>query len=173
MRNLLIVLCCVCTQVFCYFPRSSLGNSEIIGNLQEGLMIPLADFTYMGAKTDKGSPCLRYKSRIFPEADFIFIHDLFDYPLRLEEYADWFTQADFAFFHHKERGFVNGGMDGTTPILMQRWENCDSYYFQLFLGRGREGFCCFVYLPKLAYQEELCYWEDFFDELPFLIQISR
>ncbi|NGX27622.1 MAG: hypothetical protein K940chlam6_01560, partial [Chlamydiae bacterium] len=145
---------------------------EIIGNLQEGLMIPLADFTYMGAKTDKGSPCLRYKNRIFPEADFVFIHDRFDGPWNLEEYADWFTQSDFAFFPHKERVFVNGGIDGSTPMLLQWWKNSNSYYFQLFFGRGLEGFCCLIYLPKLAYEEELFYWEDFFAELPYIIDFN-
>jgi len=173
MRTLVAVLCCVFSQAFSYFPHSTVGSSEIIGNVQEGLLIPLQDFSYIGGKTDNGSPCLRYKSRIFPDAIFVFVHDCFDYPLCLEDYADWFTQSDFFAFPHKERALLFGGTDGCTPMLCQRWENSDSYYFQLYFGRGREGFCCFVYLPKFGYIDERFYWEDFFAELPYLIQISR
>ncbi|NGX60296.1 MAG: hypothetical protein KR126chlam3_01467 [Chlamydiae bacterium] len=169
MKRFLVTLCLFSTQMFGFFPSTSVGDSEIIGNLQEGLLIPLAEFSYLGSKTEIGSPCLKYKSRIFPAADFVFVRDLFNHSFRLEEYADWFTQKDFVLFPHKERSIFYGGVDRTTPMLMQRWENRDCYYFQLFFGRGREGFCCNVYLPKPAYEDELFYWEDFFAKLPYLI----
>ncbi|MDN3505724.1 MAG: hypothetical protein P0S96_00645 [Simkaniaceae bacterium] len=171
MRKFVALFLLLATQVFGYYPRASIGGSEIIGGLEEGLLILLPDFVFDGSKTDKGSPCLRYRSRLFPEAEFVFIRDTFNHPFYLEDYADWFTQADAPFYLEHDRTTVYAGADGRTPMLLQRWENLDSYYFQLYFGRGSEGFCCFVYLPKPLYENELAHWTAIFNNLPHQIQM--
>lgn len=167
------ILICACSQVFGFFPRSTIGNSELIGNLQEGILIPLPELFYTGTTQDLGSCCLNYKSIRYPEASFRFIRDVFDYSLRLEEYADWFTQKDFHLFPFKERTLVYGGAAGSVPMLYQKWENHDCFYYQVFIGRGKEGFACTAYLPKPCFGAESFFWEEFFRQLPFTIDMSR
>lgn len=151
------------------FPRLSFGNSELIGSIEEKLIIPLSDFEFLKATNDKGSHCLNYKSLSFPRGLFRFIHDRFDRSMRLEEYADWYTQSDFSLFPFKERTLIYGGREGKTDMISQKWENHDVWYYQLFFGRGREGFACTVILPKTASAEEFLFWENFFAKFPFTI----
>jgi len=171
MKKLICLIVFAAQLAFGYYPHASVGGSEIIGDLQEGLLIPMPDFVFDGTKTDKGSPCLRYRSRLFPQAEFVFVRDVFDYSFYLEDYAAWFTQADAHYYPIQDSSLFYGGADGCTPMLMQWWENYDSYYFQLYFGRGFEGFCCFVYLPKLCFDGELSYWLNLFETLPSQIQM--
>lgn len=165
MKKLLLLLC-VFANVFSYYPHSRELNTEIIGSYEEGLYIPLHDFVFVGSKWLDGSPSLSYKSQFFPEADFTFVRDFFDYPISTEDYADWFTQKDLYSFPMKDWDFVNG-------MLLQKWENRDQYYLQLFFTRGREGFACIATLPKPATCEERLYFERLFYMLPQFIELVR
>lgn len=173
MKSFLLIALCACSQIFGFFSRTTIGNSELIGSLYEGILIPLPEMFYTGTSDDRGSWCLHYKSLRFPEATFRFIRDVFDYPLRLEEYADWFTQQDCDLFPFKQRQLIYGGLSGNLPMLFQKWENHDGCYYQLFIGRGREGFACTTYLPKPSFGSETLFWDDFFRQLPYSIDMSR
>lgn len=164
---LLISSCC-----FAHIPHRPVGQSEIIGNMRYGIMVPLADCSFVSAHYDRGSPSLSYKSRLFPRADLFFYCNSFDVPMNLDSYADWFTQRDYGFFPQKSRSYVLGGIHRSISIVTQRWENNDCVYHQLFFGEGREGFACTLYLPKPYDWGEGSYWDFFFENLAYEIELG-